>query len=303
MDRIDVTFVSQGEHCAAWLYHPEGQAPFPSVILAHGLGATRELRLDAYARRFVQAGFAALVFDYRYFGASKGEPRQLLDIPSQLADWAAAIAYVRTLKEIDAKRIALWGMSFSGGHVIVTAARDQAIAAVVAQCPFTDGYTTLFSQGPLGALQLLGASTRDNFRQLFKKPPYYVKVIGEPGEVAALKPADAEGSSRLLVPEDVEWDNRLSARVLSHIPFYRPITFAPRIQCPLLVCVGKRDQITSSQAAIKTAQAAPRAEVRQYDSGHFDVFIGKIFEQVVSDECVFLARHLLAKDERYEPAH
>ncbi len=293
MDRTDVTFDSQGKRCAAWFYRPEGQRPYPCVILGHGLGATRELRLDAFATRFVQAGFAALVFDYRYFGASEGEPRQLLDIPSQLADWAAAIAYVRSLEEIDAGRIALWGMSFAGGHVLVTAARDQGIAAVVAQCPFTDGYTTLFSQGPLGGLRLLVASTRDNFRQLLNKLPYYIKVIGAPGELAALTPPDSEASYHLLVPDGIQWDNRLTARVLGHIPLYRPITYAPRVQCPLLVCVGDRDVIVSSVAAIKTAKVAPHAELRQYDSGHFDVFTGNIFEQVVTDECEFLTRHLL----------
>src|SRR5438309_63272 len=102
MKRIDVTFASQGKRCAAWLYLPSGSAPFPCVILAHGLGATRELRLDAYATRFVEAGLAALVFDYRHLGASEGEPRGLVEISGQLADWASAIAYARAHKELDA---------------------------------------------------------------------------------------------------------------------------------------------------------------------------------------------------------
>lgn len=293
MDRVDVTFASQGQRCAAWLYHPAGQGPYPCVILAHGLGATRELRLDAYARRFAQAGLAALVFDYRYFGASEGEPRQLLDIPSQLADWSAALAYVHTLEQIDKQRIALWGVSFAGGHVIVTAARNPGIAAVVAQCPFVDGYTTVFSQGPFGAVRLLGTAVKDNFNHLQDKPPYYIKVVGKPGELAALTPADAEGSYRLLVPEGVQWDNRLAARVLTHIPLYRPITYASNVQCPLLVCVAERDQIASPHAAIQVAQLAPHAELLQYACDHFDVYGGKIFEQMVRDECNFLTQHLL----------
>ena len=46
--------------------------------MAHGFSGVREQRLDAYAERFAQAGLAVLVFDYRHFGASGGEPRQLL---------------------------------------------------------------------------------------------------------------------------------------------------------------------------------------------------------------------------------
>jgi uncharacterized protein len=120
MNRIDVAFNSQGVHCAAWLYRPDGPGPHPCVILANGFGAIREMRLPAYAERFAQAGLAVLIFDYRHFGASEGEPRQLLDIKQQLADWAAAISYVRGLDDIDPERIALWGTSFSGGHVIET---------------------------------------------------------------------------------------------------------------------------------------------------------------------------------------
>jgi len=97
MSRTDVTFPSQGLELAAWSYLPEGEGPHPIVVMAHGFSGTRELRLDAYAERFQAAGLGALLFDYRHFGASPGEPRQLLDIRRQLEDWAAAIAHARTV--------------------------------------------------------------------------------------------------------------------------------------------------------------------------------------------------------------
>ena len=147
VQRLDVGFPSGEETCAAWLYLPDGDGRVPGVVLAHGWTGVREQRLDAYAERFAGAGLAALVFDYRHFGASSGEPRQLLDITRQLADWAAAIAFVRSRAEIDPGRVALWGTSFSGGHVIETAARDRQIAAVVAQVPFVDGLRNLPSLG------------------------------------------------------------------------------------------------------------------------------------------------------------
>src|SRR3954454_21381328 len=136
--RLDVAFSSAGDECRAWLFMPEVQRP-PLVILGHGLGGTREYGLEPYAERFADAGIAALVFTYRHFGDSGGPPRQLLDIERQLADWAAALAYARNLDGIDRDRIALWGTSFGGGHVIEAAARDGAVAAVVSQGPFTDG--------------------------------------------------------------------------------------------------------------------------------------------------------------------
>ena len=116
--RTDSHFSSGGSECAAWLYMPDGEGPHPCVVMAHGFSAVREHRLDAYAERFAAAGMAVLVFDYRHFGASQGEPRQLLSIARQLADWHAAVAHARNLPEVDARRVAVWGSSFSGGHVI-----------------------------------------------------------------------------------------------------------------------------------------------------------------------------------------
>src|SRR5438094_6055673 len=104
--RRDVAFNSSGDECRAWLFMPDAERP-PLVILGHGLGATREYGLEPYAERFAEAGIAVLVFTYRHFGDSGGQPRQLLDIERQLGDWAAALTYARGLEEIDTKRIAL----------------------------------------------------------------------------------------------------------------------------------------------------------------------------------------------------
>src|SRR3954451_24594355 len=134
--RTDAMFDSGGWRCAAWVYEPGGEGPFPCVVLAHGWTGGREQLFDASAERFAEEGMAAVVFDYRHFGASQGQPRQLLDIGRQLEDWERAVAFARSLPFVDARRIALWGTSFSGGHVQETAARDRGIAAVVAMVPF-----------------------------------------------------------------------------------------------------------------------------------------------------------------------
>src|SRR3982750_116974 len=97
MERADVRFASRDADCAAWLYRPEGR-PAPMLVMGHGLGGGREMRLAAYAERFAAAGLGVLVFDYRHFANSGGAPRQLLDIRRQLEDWAAAIAYARTIE-------------------------------------------------------------------------------------------------------------------------------------------------------------------------------------------------------------
>src|SRR5690242_7878529 len=129
--RHDVALDSEGTTCAAWLYRPDGVENPPIVVLAHGFAAFRDLRLDAYAARFAQAGYAALVFDYRHWGASDGEPRRVLDIAKQQADWRAAVAYARSLDDVDATRVVGWGSSFGGGHVLTLAAHDRGFAAAI----------------------------------------------------------------------------------------------------------------------------------------------------------------------------
>jgi uncharacterized protein len=84
----------------------------PCVVLAHGFGGTVDSGLMPYTQRFAAAGLDALAFDYRHFGASDGEPRQLISIREQLEDYAAAIAFARSLPGVDPERIAVWGSSY-----------------------------------------------------------------------------------------------------------------------------------------------------------------------------------------------
>ena len=121
MRREDIVVRSGGQDCAGWLYHADAAEPAATVVMAHGLAAVKEMRLDAYAERFARAGYHVLVFDYRHFGASGGQPRQLLDIRRQHEDWAAAVGYARSLPEVDSAKVALWGTSLAGGHVLALA--------------------------------------------------------------------------------------------------------------------------------------------------------------------------------------
>ena len=132
----DICIPSRGEQLAAYLYRPESpHGDVPCVVMAHGFSATRDDGLPAYAEAFRDAGFAVVLFDYRHFGASTGEPRQLLDIGRQHDDYRSVIAWPRRLDGIDPDRIVLWGSSFSGGHVLAVAAGDPRIAAVVSRHP------------------------------------------------------------------------------------------------------------------------------------------------------------------------
>lgn len=292
--REDVQFNSGRERLSAWLYRPEVSGAAPLLVMAHGLGGVRTMRLDAYAERFSDAGYACLVFDYRNFGDSEGDPRQVLDIGMQLQDWAAAVAYARTLSGIDSQRIGLWGTSFSGGHVIATAARLPGIAAVVAQCPFTDGIASARTLNPLVTARITALAVRDLAATRLGRPPVMVPVVGYPDEVALMNTPDAYPGFLRLVPDGVQIRNEVAARFGIKILGYRPGRAAAKVTCPILFCVCERDSIAPAGATLRHAAKAPRGEIKVYREGHFDIYVGEAFDRVVADQLAFLDKHLKA---------
>jgi len=296
--RRDIEFVSGGVTCRAWLYAPPIPAEplAPCIVMAHGLGGTREGSLEPYAKRFARAGFYVLLFDYRYLGASDGEPRQLISIPRQLDDWAAAIACARKLKGVDPTRIALWGTSLSGGHVFTTAARDRGIAAISAQCPMLDGAASvrMFTQNAgLGAgARLMGAALIDTARALLGREPYRVPLVAPRGHVAAMASDDAYAGCSAIMPP--AWRNEIAARFFWEMPFYRPLRYAAGVKCPALVIACSKDSVASPHAAAKAAKRMGSAELIELPIGHFDIYLGEGFEASSREQVDFFKRALAA---------
>lgn len=295
MTRVDLTFPSGDGTCAAWHYTPSDLSagdPRPIIVMGHGLGAVKEMRLDAFAERFVDAGYACLAFDYRHFGGSSGEPRQLLDIDRQLVDWRSAVEYARTLHGVDPDKVIAWGSSFGGGHAIVTAADDHRLAAAIAQCPFTDGVASGLAMAPLPATKVMGRAVRDAVGESLGRAPVMVPTYGPPGSTAIMTAPDCEPGMRALIPAgtDVPKDiaARFALRVIGHMPGRR----ARDVTCPILFAVCASDSVAPAKAAQKHAATAPRGEVKLYDTGHFEIYVGEWFERNVADQLEFLRRHV-----------
>ena len=122
VERQKVRFTSGDTECAAWQYPGTNGA---CVIMAGGGGVTKEPGTDRFARRFNDAGFAVLAFDYRRLGESGGQPRQLVRMGEQLTDWRAAIAFAATLPGVDPTRLAGWGFSLDVVKVLVRAQKAE----------------------------------------------------------------------------------------------------------------------------------------------------------------------------------
>jgi dienelactone hydrolase len=292
MQREDVWFNSGRDRISAWLYRPASDGDTPLLVMAHGLGAVRTMRLDAYAERFCAAGYACLVFDYRNFGDSEGAPRQVLDIRMQLQDWTVAVAYARTLPGIDYNRIGLWGTSFSGGHVIATAARLPGIAAVVSQCPFTDSIASFGTLSPSISARITALAVRDLVTARLGGSPVMVPTAGNPGEVALMNAPDAYPGFLKLVPDGTQLRNEVAARIGVKILPYRPGRLAAKVPCPILFCVCENDSVAPSGPTRRYAATAPRGQIKLYPEGHFEIYVGDAFERVIADQLDFLDKNL-----------
>lgn len=294
--RHDVRFPSGDSDCAAWLYRPDDAADAPVVVLGHGLGATREMRLDAFAERFAAAGIAALAFTYRHFGDSGGRPRQLLSIRRQLADWDAAIRHVQGRPDVDGRRVAVWGSSFGGGHAITVAARHPELRAAVSQCPFTDGVASARALGPAGSLRLLPTVARDLLALARGREPVRLPLSGPPGSAALMTAPDALSGYQALIPPNTAFVDEVAARVVPTITAYRPGRSARKVRAPILFCVCDTDSVAPPAQTLAYARTAPRAEIKTYAAGHFDIYLGEQFEAVVADQTEFLVRHLEVRE-------
>ncbi|MFF0490595.1 alpha/beta hydrolase [Nocardia sp. NPDC004068] len=289
MERVEVGFPSGSEQCAAWLYLPDGPPkPRPLVIMAHGLGADRQMGLDRYARRFATAGMGVLAFDYRHFGASGGQPRQLINIARQRDDWRAAIAFARTLRGFDATRIALWGSSFGGGHVLSIAHEDDYLAAVVAQVPFASGRASTMAKSPISVLKTGTLAMTDLVVGPIRRKPIGVRVAGRRHSAALMAARDVPEGFGRLAEESEHYQPKVAARFGLSAFFDAPWRRTKGIKVPVLYALCDNDSVAPIAPALKAAERTKHAVVKRYPIGHFDIYFDDWFEKAVYDQIEFL---------------
>jgi uncharacterized protein len=287
-----------GDELEAWLYLPEGDGPHPVVVMAHGIGAIKAGGLAPFAERFCREGFAAIVFDYRQWGGSTGQPREELSFPRQLEDYSTVIGWAAMYPDIDPHRIFAWGTSFAGMYIVELAASDSRLAGAIGQAPLVDGFAAARMASPARGLRLLAAALRDRLGSVFGLPPLYLPGAGRPGELAIGTTEDALFGEKLMTPKDsTEWRNRVAARSLLSFSWRRPVRRAAAVRCPLLLVVAEQDSMAPVGPAIRVTEKAPLGELYRSRGGHYDVYQGGVsFDEVLRVELEFLHRH--AKNER-----
>ena len=276
--RHDISFPSNGGTCRGWFYVPDGLRHgerLAAIVMAHGFSAVKEMYLPRFAERFVDAGFAVLVFDFRHIGASDGEPRGQVFPRDQHEDYRNAITYACRRTEIDPERVGLWGTSFSGGHVLHLAAFDRRIKAVVAQVPAVGVWKQLVRNGNGESLDgILGLLTIDRLARYDSGVVNTLKVVAPPGEACVLSTPDAYEWFSKAGEECPSWRNQVTLESLERMIEYHPADAIELISSrPLLVIAAEQDSLVPIELVREEfARAGEPKQLLELPCGHFDVY-------------------------------
>ena len=299
--RQDIIFETGGLKLHGWLYLPENTHKHVAcVVLAHGFCGTKDMLLEKYALRFVEAGYAALTFDYRHFGESEGNPRQLYSLTGQLDDIKAAVKFARLRDEIDADKIFIWGTSASGNYGILTAAEDQKIAGIIGQSPSldhqADGKMILKRDGMPWFLKLIVNAQRDKGRARIGLSSHTLPVTGKPGTTAMLiGPGLYEGYQKITANSQT-FKNEVCARLMleSHGPDL--LKSAAKVNCPVLFHICENDNMTAPDSHYKIVEILKeKVKIVFNPIGHFDIYFGEYFEKSIREQIAFIKEICIGK--------
>jgi dienelactone hydrolase len=296
--RRDIEFAAEGVTLRGWHYLPsKSKKRFPTIVMAHGFSATKEMYLDRFAEAFADAGFGSLVFDNRNFGASDGEPRQEIDPWEQVRDYRHAITYAQTLKEVDADRIGIWGSSYSGGHVIVVGAIDRRVKCVVAQVPLVSGHQNARRIVRADFVDAVGAMfDEDRANRYAGKPPAMIPVVdADPMAPSALPTPDSwawfSETGKTRAPS---WKNEVTLRSVEMFWEYEPGAYLPYVSpTPFCMIVARGDWLTICDIAIEAYESAREPkELVILSGGHFDAYVAG-FDGASGAATAWFVQHLM----------
>lgn len=303
MQREDVEFLSDGTRVRGWFFPPEGEGPHPAVVLAGGWCYVRELVMPHYAEEFAKRGVAALIFDYRNLGVSDGEPRQHLDPWMQITDYQNALSYLASRDDVDDSRLGAWGISYSGGHVIVLAAIDPRVRVIVSQIPVVDGYENMRRvHGTMGYRELWARVLEDRAAR-YKDPDarlFIPHATADPARDLSTWPFPETYHTfkALKETEAPLYQNRSTVQSVDLLLNYDIVPFARRVyDTPTLMIVAEGDDLTLWDLEIGAYNTLPTAKKRLHvlpHTTHMTLYSDRSKLEVAAREAsAWFAEHLV----------
>lgn len=281
-------FYSQNTRCAATLHWPEQAATpaenTPAILMAHGWGGIQGLLIEDFIHQFVAAGLVVMTFDYIGWGESEGSHRHAINPWNRVATVEYALAFLQQQNGIDKRKILLWGTSFGGGHAIDVAAKHPDLLGVIAHVPMLDGRKAV-SAVPLTRMARFSL---DIARDLMPFSERYLPIASAAGEYSTMDRDGAERAVEWATTHFGHYENKVAARSMLTMGFYRPIKRLPRLTIPTLLIGATHDSVAPFDQKSIQSKAGPHVQIRTLDANHFDPYLPPYFEQNIQYQLEFI---------------
>jgi len=296
------SFYSDSLKLSANLYVHDNLKPgskVPAIVLCQGLSGVKYKVLPEVAAYFMAAGYGVLAFDYRGCGDSEGDPHRLFP-EERLEDVLAAIAYVRSLPNVDAMRLALYGISYGGGIALAAAAQDAQVRCVVSVSGAVDGMSLM-----------RGLRTNDqwlDFKALLEKDREQRAITGKSDliSVSDLLPFGAKFWAQydaLVSPAQSEslpnaTEKTFAAFTLQSAQAITDFTIANRLAGlaakPTLLIHGEQDDVIAIEDALGLYEKipAPKQFIKIPGMGHVDLDHDPVLLQVLQQALAWYKLYL-----------
>lgn len=292
-----------GEHrLEGDLYLPDGLTPGdrrPGIVLLNGYTATRELYLPETARALNDAGYVALAFDFTGWGGSEG-PRHRLAPHGRVGDAQAALTFLARSGRVAEGGLGVLGWSYGGATAVWLAAIDSRVACVVSIGGVGNGGRWMRSvREPAEWAALMARAAADREARLGGGDP---ELVARP-EILKLDPESARLSAQTRKASKAPADTiplSFVDETIAFNPEWVVERIAPRAA---LFVTAERDLIVpaAESQALHARAGAPKRLAVIAGSGHYDLYAGAPFAQVMGEALAWFGAHLGAGADDLRP--
>jgi len=291
-----VSFYSEGCRLVGDVYYPDGpgrNVPRAGIVLCHGYTGVKDIYLPDNARALNKAGYVAMVFDYKGWGASDG-PRTRLAPYSRVADVQAALTFLGTLPQVDPQRLGIYGTSYGGATVVWVGAVDPRVRCVVSVVGIGNGRRWMRSvRRPDEFHDLLARARQDRARRAVEGKSEFVareEILLPDRQSAELGAAARRNNPNAVSAIPLEYVDD----TLEFNPEWVVDKIAPR---PLLFITTDDDRLVPPEESIEmyTRAGEPKKLVVLKGYGHYEVYKEPAFSEVMQATVAWYREHLPAK--------
>jgi uncharacterized protein len=266
-----VEFYSGADRVRALWRTPDTDGPYRAIVQGPGWYGLKDAKAyDRYHEGFTAGGFAVLSVDYRGFGESEGE-RGIVNPTHQLEDLINAVSYLSTRDDVVAGAIGAYATGGTGGgNVVMLAAADPRVRAVVSQMPVADGEDWLHRmRTEWDWIEYLKALEEDRRQRVLTGKS---REIHPREDVMVQTPERRESGFK----RDVDGKNPTSVpfSMVEGLLRYRPVDAARGLRTPLMVVAVEGDATTPTDHATALYEVAegPKKLLLQRNTTHYAAY-------------------------------